>query len=184
MKIFTMSGVLIIGFAAIAQHREALIRLMPGESVSMIDPTTHQYSQVVCEGRHHEPIQHGSNIEFYYGDSCQTLVAIKKDYQNCDSLSGGSSQVWSIKIGNKCENIEDTNLITACKRLESIERPRATRLYYGDSCQTLVAAVDRTTDCQALPGGSSQVWSMKDTATSDCKNIEDTNLSTACQRFK
>lgn len=55
-------------------------------------------------------------IEIYASDSCSSSLTAIVDYNTrCESLRG-LPQAWGIKINGQCQNISDTDIVTACER--------------------------------------------------------------------
>ncbi len=58
------------------------------------------------------------NVEIYKSDKCSdNLVAIVDRYTDCSSLKGLSS-AWAVKINGQCQDISDTDIVTACNRFK------------------------------------------------------------------
>lgn len=58
------------------------------------------------------------NVEIYGSDSCTGgLVAIIDHHTQCQSLQG-LNRAWGIKINGQCQNISDTDAVTACERFK------------------------------------------------------------------
>ncbi len=59
-----------------------------------------------------------NNVEIYKSDSCNgSLVAIVDRYTQCHSLSG-MAQAWAVKINGQCQDISDTDIVSACDRFK------------------------------------------------------------------
>lgn len=60
-------------------------------------------------------IQNPRAVLFYRNDSCSSeLVGAADRYTSCSSLP--NKPVWGVKINGTCQDINDTNLPTACER--------------------------------------------------------------------
>lgn len=58
------------------------------------------------------------NVEIYKSDSCNgSLVAIVDRYTQCQKLSGLSA-AWAVKINGQCQDISDTDIVSACDRFK------------------------------------------------------------------
>lgn len=58
------------------------------------------------------------NVEIYKSDSCNgSLVAIVDRYTQCQSLKGLPA-AWAVKINGQCQDISDTDIVTACDRFK------------------------------------------------------------------
>lgn len=127
------------------------------------------------------PGNSSDRIEFYHSDSCSSeLVMIVDAWTDCDSL--GSSSVWGVKIRGVCSDIADTSAVKACKSFKALSQPQAVKIYHSDSCSSeLVAAVDRNTVCEDLRG-LANAWAIQ--TNGQCQDISDTDIVTACNRFK
>jgi hypothetical protein len=121
-------------------------------------------------------------VGLVYGasDNCETskLIAMVDSATDCNSMPDTKS--WSIKVGDKCINIDDAPAKNACIETKaSIARPRM-GVVYGDSdnCGTsvLIATVDSATDCNSMPDTKS--WSIK--VGDKCINIDDAPAKNAC----
>ncbi len=120
------------------------------------------------------------NVLYGQSDSCDTskVVAIVNRYTDCNMLSS-STRVWSAKINGVCQNISDTDAVTACKAIGYQSSPN---LVFGqtDSCDMskVIMSVTRRTQCSNLPNGSDRSWSIK--VNGVCQNISDTTVAQAC----
>jgi hypothetical protein len=128
----------------------------------------------------------GQRAGLVYGDSdkCSTskLIAMVDGTTDCSSMPNTNS--WSIKVGDKCQDIYDASAKNACVEIKaSITRQHA-GLVYGDSdsCRTskLIAMVDGTTDCNSMPNTNS--WSIK--VGDKCQDIDDAPAKNACLEVK
>lgn len=122
-------------------------------------------------------------VKVYKSDSCRdSLSGIFSTYTNCESLPNDGSNAWAIMIGNKCQDISDTNLIMSCHAFKAVNSSRAVKLYHSDSCRdSLVAAIDHNTACESLTG-LENVWAIQ--INGQCQDVADLDVVTACKRFK
>jgi len=60
----------------------------------------------------------------------------------------------------------------------------AVEIFHSDSCRdgSILAIVDRNTDCSAFPATGSTAWAVKVGGT--CHNATDTSLADACIRYR
>lgn len=59
-----------------------------------------------------------NNVEIYKSDSCNgALVAIVDRYTQCQSLQGLPA-AWAIKVNGQCQDISDTDIVSACDRFK------------------------------------------------------------------
>ena len=63
----------------------------------------------------------GGSTKLYHSDSCSgELVAIVSPNTNCDQLSRHvTSPVWGVESRGRCENISDSDFLTACRRFKN-----------------------------------------------------------------
>lgn len=58
------------------------------------------------------------NVEIYKSDNCSSaLVAIVDRYTQCASLKGMPA-AWAVKINGQCQDISDTDIVSACDRFK------------------------------------------------------------------
>jgi hypothetical protein len=60
-----------------------------------------------------------SSIKLYHSDSCSSsLIATMNPYTVCEDLGRWTNeQVWGAMINGECKNIQDTDVVTACRLL-------------------------------------------------------------------
>jgi hypothetical protein len=137
---------------------------------------------------------------FSNSDSCSGNVsasAIFSEYrplaEQCQALaSRNNGRVWSVLIGNSCQDISDTDVMSACMNLNLPRRlPSGTTeavIYSNsDSCSgsvsgsvSLIPDLDLQDQCSNLTriGSSTRAWSVK--ANGRCSDIADTDVVSAC----
>lgn len=122
------------------------------------------------------------NVELFQSDSCSgDLVAFINSTTDCSRLSGTES-VWGIRANGRCYDVADTSLTMSCHAFKAANSQRAVRLYRSDSCnESLVAAIDKNTNCDSLAGLDS-VWAVQ--VNNQCQDVSDIDVVTACKRFK
>lgn len=100
---------------------------------------------------------------------------------DCSTLPSNGSDAWAIEVNGKCEDISDMSLQNACNSF-SADSQDATVIYRNDSCNgSLIALIDRDTDCSRLPSTGSDAWAVR--INGRCENISDTNVQQACRNF-
>ncbi|MFM6929822.1 MAG: hypothetical protein ACKOX6_15235 [Bdellovibrio sp.] len=124
-----------------------------------------------------------SAIKLYSTDSCSSgLIGVLTSYSDCDSMDSGNKNVWAVEVNGRCQNISDTSSAQACRALKAAQSSNAIKIYNSDSCSgSLVAYVDSRTRCEGLRG-MSDAWGI--IIDGQCQNISDTDIVSACQRFK
>lgn len=127
--------------------------------------------------------QTAPGIIYARSDSCSSdqLLGTVHTGTDCRSFDTTSS-AWSIKVNNQCSDISDTNPQQACYQIK--ERLGSNFIYgRSDSCSrdTIVAEVDRWTDCLSL-SNSDIAWSIN--VEGQCRDISDTNVRSACFAIK
>jgi hypothetical protein len=136
---------------------------------------------------------------FSNSDSCTGSVSgsgILRSYRSqaeqCQDIAArGNGSAWSIRIGNTCTNIADTNVLSACLGASlPNQRPNGATdvvIYSNsDSCSgsvsgavSLLPDYDLQDQCSNLTRtGSNSAWSVK--AHGACLNIADTDVVSAC----
>lgn len=147
--------------------------------------------------------QHSDDLQitvFSNSDSCSGSVSgsgilrnNRSQAEQCQAMaSRGNGSAWSIRMGNSCLNIADTDVISACMGLNlPNSRPTGTTeavIYSSsDSCSgtvsgsaSLIPDYDLQDQCSNLTrlGSSTSAWSVK--ANGACLNISDTDVTSAC----
>jgi len=124
----------------------------------------------------------------YHSDSCNEgdLIANLKSGTDCSSqLMTSAQRTWGVKVRGTCYDVTDLETPVACVKYKAAGNSAATLFYHSDSCQKseLIAAVDETTDCEALARvASDRVWGV--VTDSGCVDISDMDLKQACLRYK
>ncbi len=143
---------------------------------------------VNCSGATPPPTQPSQKTALYHSDSCNEgdLIANLRSGTDCSSQAMTSAQrTWGVKVRGTCYDVSDLETPTACVKYKAAGNASATLFYHSDSCQTseLMAAVDETTDCEALAKVSSdRVWGV--VTDGQCIDISDMDLKEACSRYK
>lgn len=122
-------------------------------------------------------------MKLYHSDSCSSgLIGILTSYSDCESMDSGNNNVWAVEMNGSCQNISDTSPARACRALKAAQSSNAIKIYNSDSCSgSLVAYVDSRTRCEGLRG-MPDAWGVM--INGQCQNIADTDIVSACQRFK
>lgn len=123
-------------------------------------------------------------VRLYRSDSCTgPLTGILSLNERCESVSSSLGDVWAISINGRCQNIKDTSAAKACYALKGMSSPSAIKIYTSDNCSsgTLVSYVDSRTRCENLRG-MSDAWGIE--INGQCENIADTDIASACERFR
>ncbi|MBS1961466.1 MAG: hypothetical protein JST04_04570 [Bdellovibrionales bacterium] len=137
---------------------------------------------------------------FSNSDSCSGNVSAsgifnsyRSQAEQCNAMAArGNGSAWSIRIGNSCQDISDTNVLSACMGMNlPNSRPNGATdaVFYSnsDSCSgnvsgsaSLLADYDLQDQCNGLTrtGSSSSAWSVK--VEGVCRDITDTDLVSAC----
>ncbi|AZZ35728.1 hypothetical protein CIK05_02570 [Bdellovibrio sp. qaytius] len=124
----------------------------------------------------------------YHSDSCNDsdLIANLKPGTDCSSQVMTSAQrTWGIKVRGTCYDVSDLETPLACVKFKAASNASATLFYHSDSCQTseLIAAVDESTDCDALSKVvTDRVWGV--VTDGQCVDISDADMKAACVRYK
>lgn len=124
--------------------------------------------------------QNARNVIYGQTDTCDSsrVIGLVSRRTQCEAFNSGESS-WSVKINGVCQNISDTNAVSACKGVQYSSAPN---VIYGqsDTCDLskAIVAVTSRTDCSRLRDGQSSSWSVK--LNGVCKNISDTNVVQAC----
>jgi len=123
-----------------------------------------------------------NTIRLFKSDTCNnSLSAIVSTATNCESLASDQS-AWAVSIGGQCKDLDDTSPRLACRALRGAVSQNAVEIYKSDTCNgSLLAIVDRYTQCQSLQG-LGQAWGIK--VNGQCQDISDTDIVSACNRFK
>lgn len=121
-------------------------------------------------------------MKVYKSDRCDgSLSAIISTHTNCEALSTEGS-AWAVNINGQCKDLSDTSPRLACRSLRGVLSTPNVEIYKSDRCDgSLVAIVDRYTQCQSL-AGMADAWAIK--VNGQCQDISDMNIVTACERFK
>lgn len=151
---------------------ESLLR----QALSQPQPPTHPQPPPF------QPPQQGGQVEMFRSDRCDgSLSAIISTHTNCEALSTEGS-AWAVNINGQCKDLSDTSLRLACRSLRGVLSTPNVEIYKSDRCDgSLVAIVDRYTQCQSL-AGMADAWAIK--VNGQCQDISDMNVVTACERFK
>lgn len=123
----------------------------------------------------------GRRMGTVYGstDSCDPsrIIEVVTTRTRCESLDQNASS-WSVMINGSCQNITDTNAVSACKAVQAYNAPT---VVYGatDNCDIskIESVIYEDTDC-SLMSASASSWSVK--VGGVCQNISDTNVRQAC----
>ncbi len=139
---------------------------------------------------------------FSNSDSCSGSVSgsailstdrgLAEQCQQLASRGNGGASAWSVRLGNTCTNIQDTNVLSACMGVNlPSTRPTGTTdavIYSNsDSCTgtvsgavSLIPDYDLQDQCSNLTrmGTNSSAWSVKSNGA--CTNIQDTDVVSAC----
>ncbi len=128
------------------------------------------------------PPHQEANVELFRSDSCSSdLVAVVNSTTDCSRFNDTES-VWAIRVNNKCQDIDDTNLMMGCRAFKAMNSPRAVKLYHSDTCRdSMIAAIDHNTACESLTG-LENVWAIQ--SNGQCQDVSDLDVVTACKRFK
>ncbi len=143
---------------------------------------------VNCSGATPPPTQPSGKTALYHSDSCNEseLIANLRSGTDCSSQVITSAQrTWGVKVRGTCYDVSDLETPTACMKYKAAGNAGATLFYHSDSCQTseLIAAVDESTDCDALAKVSNdRVWGV--VTDGQCVDISDMDLKQACLRYK
>lgn len=117
-------------------------------------------------------------ILFGRTDRCEMDQALTTIDAQTDCLSlSPTTEVWSVSVDGRCQNIGDTNMRAACLALQ----PGDGAIIFGrtdrcDADQALLRVTDET-DCLRL-SASQDAWSIS--VNGRCQNIGDTNVRQAC----
>jgi hypothetical protein len=120
-------------------------------------------------------------VALYRSDSCSgDVISFVGPHTRCDKVP--RSRVWGIRVDGVCHDISDTTSERACIRLADLSRAPV-KLYRSDRCsKDLIAAVGPQTRCHRLRSTGSDAWAVF--YGGRCHNIRDTDLASACRRFK
>lgn len=122
-------------------------------------------------------------IRVYKSDTCSSAMSgLFSSYTDCDSLPKNGSDAWAIRFNGQCQDISDTTVAMACRSLKALSSANAVKIFHSDRCTgALTAAVDRNTRCESL-SGLADAWAIE--TDGKCQDISDTDIVTACNRFK
>lgn len=133
----------------------------------------------VCRGASAPDAGPGARLGVIFGrtDECEAEDAIVTVRESTDCMQLSPTQhAWSVMVGNRCQNIDDTNVRAACFHI----KPRGIVLFgRTDECEMnkAIMMIDHDTDCLRL-SASQHVWSVM--IDGRCENVDDTNLRAAC----
>lgn len=124
----------------------------------------------------------------YNMDTCRknNLSAAFSPDTDCAQLPTKGKAAQGIRVKNKCVNIPDTNVRSACFQYRELGRRKSVqiRFYSNDSClkTELIGAVSAWTDCSRLPKQGRKVEAIK--VGKQCIDIDDTNFRDACVKHQ
>lgn len=143
-------------------------------------------------------------LVYSYSDSCSGTVhyagTLRTDqdlFTQCSNLTrlkSGALSAWSIQLDGVCQNISDTDYMSACLDVSipsQVGQSQVQFYPYSDSCAGSISIAGYLPrgrpptwqECQALPknpqvSGGNSVWSVK--VDGVCRNISDTTFDAAC----
>ena len=124
-------------------------------------------------------------VPLFRSDSCASgeLVGVVDGSTNCTTFASVvTSAVWGVAIDGACNDISDTNALSACTRFSGGSTPPSAgvAVFDNDSCTgTPATLLQPTTNCATL-GGSARAVRVAGV----CANIRDTTLVDACNRYR
>ena len=123
------------------------------------------------------------NVEMFQSDSCNgDLIGIVNASTDCSRFSGAGN-VWAIRVNGKCQDIDDTNAVNACRMYQHAGNPEAVRVYKSDSCRDSLSGIFSSySNCDSLPNDGNNAWAIM--AGGKCQDIADTTLTLSCRAFK
>jgi hypothetical protein len=124
-------------------------------------------------------------LEIFHSDRCSgAALAMVSPRTDCGALEATGTDAWAVRQGGRCLNITDTSEVAACHRFKAAGSPGAVEIFHSDSCRdgSILAIVDRRTDCSALSATGSAAWGVEVGGT--CHNVSDTSLADACIRYR
>jgi len=131
----------------------------------------------------YQPPGNDVNVEMFQSDSCNgDLIGIVSSSTDCSRFSGAGN-VWAIRVNGKCQDIDDTNAVNACRMYQHAGNPDAVRVYKSDSCRDSLSGIFSTySNCETLPNDGNNAWAIM--AGGKCQDIADTSLTMSCRAFK
>lgn len=85
-----------------------------GSCLNIIDTTLSRACYLVSAASHPNP------TKLYRSDSCSgDVVGIVSPYTNCEIIGQGAGAVWAIEKNGRCQDITDTDFVTACNRFKN-----------------------------------------------------------------
>lgn len=129
-----------------------------------------------------QPPANETKVEMFRSDNCSDdLVGIINSSTDCSRFNGAGA-VWAIRVNGKCQDVDDTNAVNACRLYQNAGQQNAIRVFKSDNCsESMVAAIDQQTQCESLVGLDS-VWAIQ--TNGQCQDVSDLDVVTACKRFK
>ncbi|AZZ35399.1 hypothetical protein CIK05_00810 [Bdellovibrio sp. qaytius] len=122
-------------------------------------------------------------VELFQSDSCQgDLIGIVNASTDCSKFSGAGN-VWAIRVNGKCQDIDDTSAINACRLYQNAGNTQAVKVYKSDNCTDSLSGIFSTfSNCESLPNNGNNAWAIM--VGNKCQDIADTSLTMSCRAFK
>lgn len=129
------------------------------------------------------PPTNETKVEMFRSDNCSDeLVGIINSSTDCSRFNGAGN-VWAIRVNGKCQDIDDTNAVNACRLYQNAGYQNAIRVYKSDNCSDSLSGIfSAYTNCEALPNDGRNAWSIM--SGGKCQDIADTTLPLSCRAFK
>ena len=130
-----------------------------------------------------QPPSNEAKVEMFRSDNCSDdLVGIINSSTDCSRFNGAGA-VWAIRVNGKCQDVDDTNAVNACRLYQNAGQQNAIRVFKSDNCgDSLSGIFSSYTNCDSLPNDGRNAWSMM--SGGKCQDIADTTLPLSCRAFK